>query len=46
MLEAPSGADPRKEDEAEVRRIGWFTPEELPAVSEPTLEILRAVRLL
>ena len=46
LLEAPVGADPHQEDEAEVRRVGWFAPEELPEVSEPTLEILRAVRLL
>jgi len=45
-LEAPTGADPHQEDEAEVRRIGWFATEDLPQVSEPTLEILRAVRLL
>jgi 8-oxo-dGTP diphosphatase len=46
VLEAPTGADPHQEDEAEVRRIGWFATEDLPQVSEPTLEILRAVRLL
>jgi 8-oxo-dGTP diphosphatase len=31
-------------DEAEVRRIGWFALDALPGISEPTLEILRAVR--
>jgi ADP-ribose pyrophosphatase YjhB (NUDIX family) len=46
LLDAPAGADPHQEDEAEVRRVGWFSTDELPDVSEPTLEILRAVRLL
>jgi 8-oxo-dGTP diphosphatase len=30
-------------DEAEVRRVGWFALDSLPDVSEPTLDILRAV---
>ena len=30
-------------DEAEVKRIGWFALDALPAVSEPTLAILRVV---
>jgi ADP-ribose pyrophosphatase YjhB (NUDIX family) len=46
LLDAPADARPHQEDEAEVRRVGWFTTDELPDVSEPTLEILRAVRLL
>ena len=46
LLDAPADAHPHQEDEAEVRRIGWFAPDELPDVSEPTLEILRAVRVL
>jgi 8-oxo-dGTP diphosphatase len=46
LLDAPAGARPHQEDEAEVRRVGWFATEELLEVSEPTLEILRAVRLL
>jgi len=31
------------EDEAEVRRVGWFALDELPDVTEPTREILEAV---
>ena len=30
-------------DEAEVRRVGWFGLDSLPDVSEPTIDILRAV---
>ena len=46
LLDAPADARPQQEDEAEVRRVGWFAADRLPDVSEPTLEILRAVRLL
>ena len=35
----------RTEDEAEVRRLGWFPLDGLPDVTEPTIDILRAVRL-
>jgi len=46
MLDAPADAQPHQEDEAEVRRVGWFAIDQLPDLSEPTLEILRAVRVL
>ena len=46
VLDAPADARPQQEDAAEVRRVGWFAADQLPEVSEPTLEILRAVRLL
>lgn len=46
LLDAPVGADPHQEDEAEVRRVGWYPLDGLPDVSDPTREILRAVRLL
>ena len=46
LLDAPADAHPHQEDEAEVRRVGWFTTDQLPDVSEPTLEILRVVRVL
>ena len=46
LLDAPVDADPHQEDEAEVRRVGWYPLDALPDVSEPTLEILRAVQLL
>jgi ADP-ribose pyrophosphatase YjhB (NUDIX family) len=45
VMEAPADAHPHREDEAEVRRIGWHALDALPEVSEPTLEIIRAVRL-
>jgi ADP-ribose pyrophosphatase YjhB (NUDIX family) len=45
LLDAPAGADPHQEDEAEVRRVGWYPLAALPDVSEPTLEILRTVRV-
>ena len=45
-LPAPDDAQPRQADEAEVRRIGWYRLDDLPGVSDPTMEILRAVRLL
>ena len=46
VLDAPAGSQAHQEDDAEVRRIGWYPVTELPEVSEPTMEILRAVRLL
>jgi ADP-ribose pyrophosphatase YjhB (NUDIX family) len=46
LMPAPAGADPHREDEAEVRRVGWYPLDALPEVSSPTMEILRAVRLL
>jgi 8-oxo-dGTP diphosphatase len=46
VLDAPSGAKPRQEDDAEVRRIGWYSLDVLPDVSDPTREILHAVRML
>ena len=46
VMEAPADAQPHQGDEAEVRRVGWFATDHLPDVSDPTLEILRAVRLL
>jgi hypothetical protein len=36
----------RAADAVEVRGVEWFALDALPAVTEPTLEILRAVRLL
>src|SRR5437763_7977480 len=46
VMKTPPGADPHQEDEAEVRRVGWHPLDALPDVSAPTMEILRAVRLL
>ena len=46
VMAAPKDARPHQEDEAEVRRVGWYPLDALPDVSAPTMEILRAVRLL
>ena len=46
VMSAPKDAHPHQEDEAEVRRVGWYALDALPEVSAPTMEILRAVRLL
>ena len=46
LLPVPQGAEPRQEDDAEVRRVGWYSLDALPEVSAPTVEILRAARLL
>jgi ADP-ribose pyrophosphatase YjhB (NUDIX family) len=46
VMAAPKDAHPHQEDEAEVRRVGWYPLDRLPEVSAPTMEILRAVRLL
>lgn len=46
VMDAPKDAHPHQEDEAEVRRVGWYPLHALPDVSAPTMEILRAVRLL
>jgi 8-oxo-dGTP diphosphatase len=43
VIDAEEDAAPTIEDDAEVRRLGWFSLDELPEVSEPTLDILRAV---
>jgi 8-oxo-dGTP pyrophosphatase MutT (NUDIX family) len=36
----------QQEDDAEVKRIGWYPLDGLPSLSRPTGEILRALRLL
>ena len=46
VVAVPKDARPHQEDEAEVRRVGWYALDALPEVSGPTVEILRAVRLL
>lgn len=46
LMAAPKDARPHQEDEAEVRRVGWYPLDALPDVSAPTMEILRAARLL
>jgi len=48
VVDLPSDAHPRAGDDPEVRRMGWFSLEAdaLPAVTDPTLFILRSIRLL
>jgi ADP-ribose pyrophosphatase YjhB (NUDIX family) len=46
FLDAPAGTRLRGEDEVEVTGTGWFGLDKLPEISEPTADILRAVRLL
>ena len=46
FVDAPDGTRLQREDEVEVTGTGWFALEALPEISEPTAEILRAVRLL
>jgi 8-oxo-dGTP diphosphatase len=46
FLDAPPGTRLRREDEVEVTGTGWFGLDKLPEISEPTADILRAVRLL
>ncbi|HEU5034874.1 MAG TPA: NUDIX hydrolase [Mycobacteriales bacterium] len=45
-LDAPADARLRSEDDVEVTGVGWFDLAELPEISEPTADILRAVHLL
>jgi 8-oxo-dGTP diphosphatase len=46
FVDAPAGVGLRTEDEVEVTGVGWFRLDALPSITEPTAEILRAVRLL
>jgi 8-oxo-dGTP diphosphatase len=46
VIDVPDGIVVRAADAVEVRGVEWFALDALPAVTEPTLEILRAVRLL
>lgn len=45
-IDAPPGVRLRSEDDVEVTGVGWFNLAALPEISEPTYDILRAVRLL
>jgi 8-oxo-dGTP diphosphatase len=46
FVDAPPGTRLRSEDDVEVTGTGWFALDALPQISEPTADILRAVRLL
>ena len=44
VLDVDNDRGAHREDEAEVRRVGWFPPDDLPDVTEPTHDILQVVR--
>jgi len=46
VIDVPDDVVVRAADAAEVRNVAWLRLDELPEVTEPTVEILRAVRLL
>jgi len=46
VLDVAAGLDARQEDDAEVKRLGWYPLDALPPLSRPTGDILRAIRLL
>ena len=46
FVDAAPGARLHREDEVEVTGTGWFALDALPPISDPTADILRAVRLL
>jgi 8-oxo-dGTP diphosphatase len=46
VIDVPDTVVVRAADAAEVRGIAWFSLDALPEVTDPTLEILRSVRLL
>lgn len=46
FIDAPTGVALHSEDDVEVTGVGWFSLDALPEISEPTAEILRAVRVL
>ena len=46
VIDVPEDVVVRAADSVEVRSVGWFALDALPDVTEPTAEILRAVRLL
>ncbi len=45
-VDVAADLDAHREDEAEVKRLGWHSLDALPALSRPTEDILRAVRIL
>lgn len=42
VVDTADDRDARQGDPAEVRRIGWFTPDELPDVTDPARAVLDA----
>jgi 8-oxo-dGTP diphosphatase len=45
VIDVDDGLAPRAADRAEVKRVGWYLPTELPDIGEPTLDILDAVHI-
>ena len=46
VIDVPDTVVVRAADAAEVRGVEWFSLDALPEVTDPTLEILRSVRLM
>ena len=46
MVDVVAGVDAHREDVAEVKQLGWHSLDALPALSRPTDDILRAIRVL
>jgi 8-oxo-dGTP diphosphatase len=45
-VDVDADVDAHQEDVAEVKRLGWFALDALPAVSRPTADILLALRVV
>ena len=45
-LDVPADVEAHEEDDAEVKRLGWHAMNDLPPLSRPTTDILRALRIL
>jgi 8-oxo-dGTP diphosphatase len=45
-LEVAADVDAHREDDAEVKRLGWHSLDALPSLSRPTQDILRAIHVL
>jgi 8-oxo-dGTP pyrophosphatase MutT (NUDIX family) len=45
-VDADADLDARQEDDAEVKRLGWYPLDGLPSLSRPTEDILRAFHVL
>jgi ADP-ribose pyrophosphatase YjhB (NUDIX family) len=45
VVDVADDVRPRREDTAEVERVGWFALDMLPEISRPTADIFRALRL-
>ena len=46
VVDVSADLDTHREDDVEVKRIAWFALDALPPLSGPTVDILRAIRVL